>query len=149
MQRARGEELSSRGFAVLKNLNEDQDLFKETNGTFSPTEKGEAFAQQLSTATGGDPIRMRERLKQYGLYSLAVDEAAELQQVRLKAQETRTEADKRISRRNAKIDKSFPEPRPSKGPVSRSVTVDDPSANLSEQDLAVRNALVRMITRMP
>jgi hypothetical protein len=156
MQRAREEELSSRGFAVLKNLNEDQDLFKETNGTFSPTEKGVAFAEQLSTETGGDPIKMRERLKQYGLYLPAVDEAAlkaqaqaqeELKQVRLKAQETRTEANKRISERNAKIDQSFTEPRPSKGPVSRSVT--EQSANLSEQNTAVRNALVRMITRMP
>jgi hypothetical protein len=99
---------------------------------------------------------MRERLKQYGLYLPAVDEAAlkaqaqaqeELKQVRLKAQETRTEANKRISERNAKIDQSFTEPRPSKGPVSRSVT--EQSANLSEQNTAVRNALVRMITRMP
>jgi len=149
MQRAREEELSSRGFVVLKNLNDNQELFKETNGTFKPTKEGEAFAQQLSTAAGGDPIRMRERLKQYGLYSPAVDEAAELQQVRLKAQETRTEVNKRISRRNAKIDKSFAEPRPSKGPVSRSVTVDDPSANLSARDTAVRNVLFRMSTRMP
>jgi hypothetical protein len=160
IQKARVEELQSRGFTVLRNAQDDPDLFSvnEATGEIRPTPQGGKMISGMWRASGKDPFKMQQMLRDRGMFIPSFDQKVEEKRQKLqtvsetdyaaKAKANQGAVERRMAERSARIDKEL---AASNAPADQASTkkVIRSTSPLSERDQSLMNALTRTLTRRP